>query len=479
MTSFSVDSETGYVYIAGGGVIQPGGAARWWITRISPNGVADPVTTMNPGLTNGIALVDVKGSELYVYGQTAGTTYAGERRTSLEIRDADNPSILLKPSQIIYDVGYSGLMADMYVDDSGVYFAGFKGTILGASQWVVEKRVLGTGVADWKVLDPISSWWDAPNAIEVINGKLYTAGFYSTSSGTLGQADIWRIEERSLSDGSYIDRIDINVASNEIDRAFALTSGNGVIFVGGQQGDVSGDPRSRIETYGVVKVVNNQSPLITLLGSNPLSHTQGDSFTDSGATATDAEDGDLTGNIVVGGDVIDSSTSIGSYAVTYDVTDSGGSPALQIARIVDVVDSSSGINNPPVANDVTMPDVEENQTKNYTLSNSSPNTTGDIYDIDGDLLTVTILTQSTKGDVSVVGSSTLQYTNTDSVGGVDSFTYKIDDGNGGTDTGVVTINIVASSPPPPPPSCGDNVCDKAAGESLISCPSDCFNIKEF
>ena len=50
-----------------------------------------------------------------------------------------------------------------------------------------------------------------------------------------------------------------------------------------------------------------------------------------GVTAFDSVDGDITGNISVGGEPVDISTP-GTYTVTYDVTDSAGNPAIQRSR---------------------------------------------------------------------------------------------------------------------------------------------------
>ena len=62
---------------------------------------------------------------------------------------------------------------------------------------------------------------------------------------------------------------------------------------------------------------------------------QGSEYVDYGATATDVEDGDLTDQVVVGGDVVDANT-LGDYTVTYDVTDSFGNKAEQQVRTVTV-----------------------------------------------------------------------------------------------------------------------------------------------
>jgi hypothetical protein len=76
-------------------------------------------------------------------------------------------------------------------------------------------------------------------------------------------------------------------------------------------------------------------PVITLLGPNPAYVAQDAPYVDLGATAFDAEAGDLTASIVVVS-TVDTST-LGSYLVTYDVMDPGGNPAVQVTRDVHVI----------------------------------------------------------------------------------------------------------------------------------------------
>lgn len=90
----------------------------------------------------------------------------------------------------------------------------------------------------------------------------------------------------------------------------------------------------------------NTAPVITVTGANPLNLTVGDTYTDPGATATDSEDGDLTGSIIVGGDTVDTNT-VGTYTVTYNVTDSGGLSATEQNRTVIVANSGSWTPTPP------------------------------------------------------------------------------------------------------------------------------------
>ena len=77
------------------------------------------------------------------------------------------------------------------------------------------------------------------------------------------------------------------------------------------------------------------APVITLLGATTSSLLVGDTYTDPGATALDNVDGDITGNIVVAGDVVNTAIE-GTYVVTYNVSDAAGNQATQLTRTVTV-----------------------------------------------------------------------------------------------------------------------------------------------
>ena len=97
--------------------------------------------------------------------------------------------------------------------------------------------------------------------------------------------------------------------------------------------DSSGNPASAVRT---VNVVDTTPPLITILGDNPATVVLNDPYTDAGATAFDAGDGDLTADIVISSDV--DTSLLGSYSVTYDVIDSSGNLANAV-RTVYVVEA--------------------------------------------------------------------------------------------------------------------------------------------
>jgi hypothetical protein len=78
------------------------------------------------------------------------------------------------------------------------------------------------------------------------------------------------------------------------------------------------------------------APMITLEGEAEIDIILGgDAFLDPGATAFDEEDGDLTNNIIVTGEVDE--TMIGTYELVYNVSDQAGNKAVPVKRIVNVI----------------------------------------------------------------------------------------------------------------------------------------------
>ena len=85
--------------------------------------------------------------------------------------------------------------------------------------------------------------------------------------------------------------------------------------------------------------VTNRNPVITLTGASLVNKNVGDTYTDAGATASDAEDGNLTSSITTTGTV---NTSVaGVYQIVYAVVDSGSAPAARVIRTI-IVHSTTG-----------------------------------------------------------------------------------------------------------------------------------------
>jgi len=80
------------------------------------------------------------------------------------------------------------------------------------------------------------------------------------------------------------------------------------------------DPEGKTSTSTFsVEVIDTTPPEISLTGASSVVLTVGDSFTDPGATAIDAVDGDLTSSITITG-TVDTST-VGTYTLVYSVFD--------------------------------------------------------------------------------------------------------------------------------------------------------------
>ena len=97
-----------------------------------------------------------------------------------------------------------------------------------------------------------------------------------------------------------------------------------------------------------VKVIDDEKPVLKLNGSKEISILISNKYKDSGATATDNYDGDITKNIEVDSSKLDTS-KIGKYKVTYKVSDSSGNES-EIQRTVNVVKKASANQRVPVLN---------------------------------------------------------------------------------------------------------------------------------
>src|SRR3989344_2566831 len=161
---------------------------------------------------------------------------------------------------------------------------------------------------------------------------------------TLNGADPITLE--ALSD-SYIefgatatDNLDPLINSNIIiDSSAVDTTTLGIYLVTYDVQDQAGNVATQITR--TVNVVDTTAPIITLVGSDPINVEVFTPYIDSGATALDNYDGDITVNIITVNPV--NTNIIGTYLVTYDVMDSSGNPATQITRTVNVVDTTAPI----------------------------------------------------------------------------------------------------------------------------------------
>lgn len=122
---------------------------------------------------------------------------------------------------------------------------------------------------------------------------------------------------------------------------------------------------------------------------------------------------------------------------TFDYTLTDASGRTSTATVTVTVDN---VQDPPTAspNSASTPEDTTKSNINILANDSDP---------DGDMLTVTSAT-APNGTVLINGDGTIDYTPAANFTGTDTVTYTISDGNGGTATSTVLINVVPVADPP-------------------------------
>src|SRR3989344_3276469 len=99
--------------------------------------------------------------------------------------------------------------------------------------------------------------------------------------------------------------------------------------------DALGNIATSIEqSFETLLAPDTTAPVIILLGVDPVDITVGDSYIDAGATALDDIDGDISANIAVVNPV--ATSTVGTYIITYNVSDAASNAAIEITRTVNV-----------------------------------------------------------------------------------------------------------------------------------------------
>ena len=206
----------------------------------------------------------------------------------------------------------------------------------------------------------------------------------------------------------------------------ALSSPNGGTFRYWIQDDTDGAWGSSADEV----FVDSVNPIITLTGGSTVNIDEGDAWSDPGYSASDNVDGDLTGSVVVAGDTVDPNT-IGTYVVTYNVTDAAGNAAQQVTRTVNVLDVTAPVITLLGTTPVTHPHGQTYVDAGYTATDNH----------DGDLSGSVVVTGSVNSNV--VGQYTLTYNLTDAAGNVAATRYRTVDV---TDQAAPAITLLGANP---------------------------------
>tara|TARA_B100001093_G_scaffold115847_1_gene108185 strand:+ start:741 stop:3116 length:2376 start_codon:yes stop_codon:yes gene_type:complete len=98
--------------------------------------------------------------------------------------------------------------------------------------------------------------------------------------------------------------------------------------------------------------IDTTPPVINLIGDSTIELFIGDTYEDTGATAIDDTDGDITSLIIV--DVSSVNTAVvGTYIVTYNVSDAAGNDATEVSRTINVLPTPTRFNQNVLIEDYT------------------------------------------------------------------------------------------------------------------------------
>ena len=170
-----------------------------------------------------------------------------------------------------------------------------------------------------------------------------------------------------------------------------------------------------------VHVVDTTAPTLALLGANPLViECNVGAYVEPGAKAVDLCDGDLSEQITIDASSVDTS-QVGTYTVTYTVSDAAGNAATRRARTIIVQDTTPPVLTLTGAN----PQILECRVDAYTELGAMA------FDNRDGALTPTI-------DISAVDPSQV---------GTYTVTYTAADLSGNTTTGERTVQVQDTTPP--------------------------------
>ena len=133
------------------------------------------------------------------------------------------------------------------------------------------------------------------------------------------------------------DNYDGDISARIVRTGSVNTGAAGVHTLTYNVSDYAGNAALPLTRTVTVTAPDTTKPVITLLGSTPVTVNVFGTYTDAGATATDNVDGTITNRIVKTSTV--NANVVGTYSVTYTVSDLAGNAATPVVRTVKVVDT--------------------------------------------------------------------------------------------------------------------------------------------
>jgi hypothetical protein len=220
---------------------------------------------------------------------------------------------------------------------------------------------LFNGVSATMTCDAV--WTDGTKSATITNGDSIN---FEVICGTMYPSMNLKVELYDSSDNLIYTFLNQNRNSNDYTATYTINKstygsvGNFEINVNGIDSDGNIDySELTLKVNSIVIPADTTVPVITLNGNNPLTITQGNSYTELGATAIDNIDGNITSKIIISGNV--NTNVIGTYSVFYYVSDNTGNMATS-TRVVNVIAAPTDTTAPTI----TIQSPTNNSVYNFT-----------------------------------------------------------------------------------------------------------------
>ncbi|HHX17226.1 MAG TPA: DUF5011 domain-containing protein, partial [Mollicutes bacterium] len=241
----------------------------------------------------------------------------------------------------------------------------------------VNTNDLGTYTVTYTVEDNSGNQSTATRIVKVVDTTKPTIAFGTNGNSTYAKSKSTTV---TVSDNLSVNTNSLKYLWNtstiepaEASFGTTLTNGGAITTPAGVTGDYylwilakDNSGNTTITGSNVFKL-DNTKPVITITGSNPATVSGGGTYSDAGATASDAHSG-LNGSISTTGSV--NPNKLGTYTVTYNISDKAGNTAT-LSRTVNVVDNIL-----PTVTGVSVPTTWTSGNKTITVTGSDTGLSG-------------------------------------------------------------------------------------------------------
>jgi hypothetical protein len=329
------------------------------------------------------------------YSATDRAGNTGSATRTVIVDDTTAPVITLAGlSSVTHELGTT-------YTDAGASASDLSGPITVTTNGTVNSNAVGSYVLTYVATDPSGNTATETRTVNVVDTTAPVVTVTGDNPATVELGTTYTDAGATATDASGTVTV---VTSGSVD-----TDTVGSYTLTYTSTDASGNAGTATRT---VSVVDTTAPVITVLGDNPATHEFGTTYTDAGATATDAS-GTIT--VETNGEV---NADVGTYTLTYVASDASGNTATA-TRTVNVVDTIAPV---------------------ITVLGTNPATVEYGSDYVDAGATATDLRD---GAVTVVSTSLSSTT----VMGEQTITYTATDAAGNSSTATRTINVVDTTGP--------------------------------